>query len=40
MSDENIAAVRRLTQEGFVGGKVAVVDDVVAEHCVDHDPLR
>jgi steroid delta-isomerase-like uncharacterized protein len=39
MSDQNIAAVRRLTQEGFVGGKVDVVDDVVAETCVDHDPL-
>ena len=31
MSDQNIATVRRLTQEGFVGGKVDVVDDVVAE---------
>ena len=39
MSDENIATVRRLTQEGFVGGKVDVVDDVVAENCVDHDPM-
>ena len=39
MSDENIATVRRLTQEGFVGGKVSVVDDVVAEGCLDHDPL-
>ena len=39
MSDENIAAVRRLTQEGFVDGKVDVVDDVVAENCVDHDPM-
>ena len=39
MSNENIAAVRRLTQEGFVGGKVDVVDDVVADSCVDHDPL-
>ena len=39
MSDENIATVRRLTQEGFVGGKVDVVNDVVAEDCVDHDPL-
>ena len=39
MSDQNIAAVRRLTQEGFVAGKVDVVDDVVAEDCVDHDPL-
>jgi steroid delta-isomerase-like uncharacterized protein len=39
MSAENIAIVRRLTDEGFVGGKVEVVDDVVAEDCVDHDPL-
>src|SRR5947207_3132152 len=39
MSDQNIAAVRRLTQEGFVAGKVDVVDDVVAEDCLDHDPL-
>jgi hypothetical protein len=39
MSDENIATVRRLTQEGFVGGKVDVVDDVVAPDCVDHDPM-
>ena len=37
--DENIAIVRRLTEEGFIGGKVEVVDDLVAEHCVDHDPL-
>ena len=39
MSDQNVAAVRRLTQEGFVAGKVEVVDDVVAENCVDHDPM-
>jgi predicted ester cyclase len=39
MSDQNIATVRRLTQEGFVGGKVDVVDDVVAVGCVDHDPM-
>lgn len=39
MSDQNIAAVRRLTQEGFVGGNVAVVDEIVAEDCVDHDPF-
>src|SRR5260221_5253527 len=39
MSEENIAIVRRLTEEGFVGGKVDVVDDVVAEDCVDHDPM-
>ena len=35
----NVAIVRRLTEEGFIGGKVDVVDDVVAEHCVDHDPM-
>ena len=39
MSDQNIAAVRRLTQEGFVGGNVGVVDELVAEDCVDHDPM-
>ena len=39
MSEQNIAIVRRLTQEGFVDGKVDVVDDVVSESCVDHDPL-
>jgi predicted ester cyclase len=39
VSDENIAIVRRLTQEGFVGGRIEVVDDVVGEDCVDHDPL-
>jgi steroid delta-isomerase-like uncharacterized protein len=39
MSDQSIAAVRRLTQEGFVAGNVDVVDEVVAEECVDHDPL-
>jgi steroid delta-isomerase-like uncharacterized protein len=36
---ENVAIVRRLTEEGFIGGKVGVVDDVVAPDCLDHDPL-
>ncbi|HZJ26463.1 MAG TPA: ester cyclase [Acidimicrobiia bacterium] len=39
MSEENIAIVRRLTEEGFVGGKIEVIDDLVAENCVDHDPM-
>jgi len=39
MSDQSIAAVRRLTQEGFVAGNIDVVDEVVAEDCVDHDPM-
>lgn len=39
MSDENIAIVRRLTENGFVGGKIEVVDDVIAENCIDHDPM-
>ena len=39
MSDRNIAAVRRLTQEGFVGGSADVVDEIVAEDCIDHDPM-
>jgi steroid delta-isomerase-like uncharacterized protein len=39
MSDQNIASVRRLTEEGFVGGKADVVDELVAEDCIDHDPM-
>jgi predicted ester cyclase/ketosteroid isomerase-like protein len=39
MSEKEIAIVRRLTEEGFVAGKVDVVDELVSEHCVDHDPL-
>jgi steroid delta-isomerase-like uncharacterized protein len=39
MSDQNITAVRRLTQEGFVGGEADVVDELVAEDCIDHDPM-
>jgi steroid delta-isomerase-like uncharacterized protein len=39
MSDQNIAAVRRLTQEGFVDGKLDVVDELVAKDCIDHDPM-
>jgi len=39
MTQDNITIVRRLTQEGFVGGHIEVVDDLVAEDYVDHDPL-
>jgi steroid delta-isomerase-like uncharacterized protein len=39
MTQDNITIVRRLTQEGFAGGNIEVVDDLVAEDCVDHDPL-
>jgi steroid delta-isomerase-like uncharacterized protein len=39
MSAQNVAIVRRYTEEGCVGGNVQVVDEVVAEDCVDHDPL-
>jgi len=39
MSEANITAVRRLTQEGFVGGEIDVVDEVVADGCIDHDPM-
>ena len=39
MSAENVAIVRRFTEEGCVGGRIEVVDEVVAEDCVDHDPL-
>ena len=39
MSAQNIAIVRRYTEEGCVQGRIEVVDEVVAEDCVDHDPL-
>ena len=39
MSEANITAVRRLTQVGFVGGEIDVVDEVVADECIDHDPM-
>jgi len=39
MSEANITAVRRLTQEGFVGGEIDVVDEVVADEGIDHDPM-
>jgi len=39
MSAENVAIVRRFTEEGCVAGRVEVVDEVVAADCVDHDPL-
>jgi steroid delta-isomerase-like uncharacterized protein len=39
MSEANITAVRRFTQEGFVGGEIDIVDEVVADECIDHDPM-
>jgi steroid delta-isomerase-like uncharacterized protein len=39
MSAQNVAVVRRYTEEGCVRGRFEVVDEVVAEDCVDHDPL-
>ena len=38
-NEKNIDIVRRLTQEAFVGGNVSAVDELVAQDCVDHDPL-
>jgi steroid delta-isomerase-like uncharacterized protein len=38
-ADQNVSVVRRLTEEAFVGGKVDVVDEIVAADCVDHDPM-
>jgi steroid delta-isomerase-like uncharacterized protein len=36
MADQDI--VKRLTNEGFLGGNAAVVDQVIADDFVDHDP--
>ena len=30
--------VRRLTEEGFIGGDLAVIDELIADDFVDHDP--
>ena len=39
MSEENIAAARRVIEEGFSQGNLDVIDEVCAENFVDHDPL-
>jgi steroid delta-isomerase-like uncharacterized protein len=39
MSQENIAAARRVIEEGFSQGNLDVIDEVCAESFVDHDPL-
>jgi steroid delta-isomerase-like uncharacterized protein len=36
MADRDI--VKRLTNEGFIGGNAAAVDELVADGFVDHDP--
>ncbi len=30
--------VRRLTVEGFIGGDLSVIDELIADDFVDHDP--
>lgn len=39
MSDENIALIRRFTDQGCVAGKLEIVDEVFADDYVDHDPM-
>jgi predicted ester cyclase len=39
MSQENIAASKRLIEEGFNRGNVDVIDELCADGFVDHDPL-
>ncbi len=34
--EENIAATRRLIDEGFTGGNLAVCDELVSVDCVEH----
>lgn len=38
MSEENVAASRRLFEEGFNKGNLAVADEVIAADAVNHDP--
>jgi steroid delta-isomerase-like uncharacterized protein len=39
MSEENIAASRRVLDEAFTQGNVDVVDDICADGYVNHDPI-
>jgi predicted ester cyclase len=39
MSAENVAASRRLIEEGFNKGNLEVIDETAAEGFVDHDPM-
>src|SRR5436190_21528823 len=39
MSEENIAASRRVLDEAFSQGNLDVVDEVCADGYVDHDPI-
>jgi steroid delta-isomerase-like uncharacterized protein len=39
MSEENIAASRRVLDEAFSQGNLDVIDEVCAEGYVDHDPI-
>ena len=39
MSQENIAASQRLIEEAFNQGNLDVIDELVADGFVDHDPL-
>jgi predicted ester cyclase len=39
MSEDNIAAARRVLDEAFTNGNVDVIDEVCAEGYVNHDPI-
>lgn len=39
MSEENIAASRRIVEEGFGAGNLDVVDEICTEDFVGHDPV-
>ncbi len=39
MSAENVAASRRLIEEGFNQGSLGVIDEIAADNFIGHDPM-
>jgi predicted ester cyclase len=39
MADDNIATARRVLEEAFSEGRLEILDEVLAEGFVDHDPI-
>jgi steroid delta-isomerase-like uncharacterized protein len=39
MADDNIATARRVLEDAFSEGRLEILDEVLAEDFVDHDPI-